>query len=106
VNQFTIPNRWANCNQGNHHVDLGSPAAQHAFATQIDLPLLFACRIEVGQVLRTRARTYNPDGSGARTVDDGYNACNDLADRRNVKLHSGHAAYRGIGLEEWAGMVR
>lgn len=34
-----------------------------------------------------------------------YNACKDLADRRNAELHSGHAAYIGIGLDEWEGKL-
>lgn len=34
-----------------------------------------------------------------------YNACKDLADRRNAELHSGHAAYIGISLEEWEGKL-
>lgn len=34
-----------------------------------------------------------------------YQACKDLADRRNAELHSGHAAYSGIGLEVWEGKL-
>ncbi|KTC54984.1 hypothetical protein AO258_22580 [Pseudomonas syringae ICMP 19498] len=34
-----------------------------------------------------------------------YNACKDLADRRNAELHSGHAAYIGISLKEWEGKL-
>lgn len=34
-----------------------------------------------------------------------YAACKDLADRRNAELHSGHAAYVGISLEEWEGRL-
>lgn len=34
-----------------------------------------------------------------------YIACKDLADRRNAELHSGHAVYIGIGLEEWEGKL-
>ncbi|AZO87223.1 hypothetical protein BOO88_16590 [Stutzerimonas stutzeri] len=34
-----------------------------------------------------------------------YAACKDLADRRNAELHSGHAAYIGISLEEWEGKL-
>jgi hypothetical protein len=34
-----------------------------------------------------------------------FNACKDLADRRNAELHSGHAAYIGISLEEWEGKL-
>ncbi|QQP96615.1 hypothetical protein [Lysobacter enzymogenes] len=34
-----------------------------------------------------------------------YAACKDLADRRNAELHSGHAAYVGMSLEEWEGKL-
>lgn len=34
-----------------------------------------------------------------------YDACKDLADRRNAELHSGHAAYVGIELEQWEGKL-
>lgn len=34
-----------------------------------------------------------------------YDACKLLADRRNAELHSGHAAYVGIELEEWEGKL-
>lgn len=34
-----------------------------------------------------------------------YAACKDLADRRNAELHSGHAAYVGMNLEEWEGKL-
>jgi len=34
-----------------------------------------------------------------------YDACKDLAERRNAELHSGHAAYVGIELGAWEGKL-
>lgn len=70
--------------------------------------LLEACGISTATAVRTIDA--NEVFLRLKHVVPGFNslaylACKDLADRRNAELHSGHAAYIGISLEEWEGKL-
>lgn len=70
--------------------------------------LLEACGISTATAVRTIDA--NEVFLRLKHVVPGFNslaylACKDLADRRNAELHSGHASYIGITLEEWEGKL-